>query len=235
MLTKQKAIETAKIFIDKGAVFITKPENLYQKLKNIDAFIFDWDGVFNSGRKGSHRTSDFAEPDTMGIHTLRYAYWLIHGKLPYLAIITGQNNESAFEFAKREHLHAVFAGYKNKSIAINECKQHFQLQAHQIASVFDDIIDYPLMTETHVRFLCNRTSSPLFLQTVIAHQLCDYITFSKHPDYPIREISEVVIGFWGNYEQMFFSRFTEKEKYAQFWQLRQSTETQIILNNDSGL
>ncbi|MFN0049068.1 MAG: phosphatase, partial [Cytophagales bacterium] len=209
--TKDQIKETTEIFESLGGQFITPSIELSKKIGKIKGFIFDWDGVFNDGRKGGAKTSDFAEPDSMALHTIRYAYWLKFGQLPLIAIITGQNNQTAFEFAERERLNVVFAGYRDKFEPIELLKTEFGIKHSELASTFDDIIDYPLMVSTEVRFLCKRNASPLFTKYVIENKLCDYITYSEQPNFPVREISELIIGMLGNYEEMFASRFNNKE------------------------
>ncbi|TAF73234.1 MAG: hypothetical protein EAZ53_13315 [Bacteroidetes bacterium] len=59
------------------------------------------------------------------------------------------------------------------------------------------------------------------------NKLCDYITYSQQPDYPVREIAELIIGLGGKYDDMLISRFKEKEQYMQFWNTRQAVETKI--------
>jgi 3-deoxy-D-manno-octulosonate 8-phosphate phosphatase (KDO 8-P phosphatase) len=230
LFSNDKIKETASIFENLGGQFIAEPLVLAKKIKQVKAFIFDWDGVFNDGRKGSGKVSDFAEPDTMALHTIRYAYWKLHGELPIIAIITGQHNEAAFELANREHLTIVFAGYKNKFEPIEILKKEFDLENNQLASTFDDIIDYPLMVSSDVRFLCKRSASPLFTKYVTENKLCDYITYSEQQSYPVREISELIIGMLGIYDETFISRFRDKDQYATFWDLRQSVETKIFKN-----
>lgn len=230
---KDKIAETAQIFESLGGKFITDPQDLGKKLTHIKGFIFDWDGVFNDGRKGAGKTSDFAEPDSMALHTIRYAYWLKFGEMPLIAIITGQNNQTAFELAEREHLNAVFAGYKDKFEPLELLKTEFGLKKNELASTFDDIIDYPLMVSTEVRFMCRREASPLFTKYVIENKLCDYLTFSLQQHCPVREISELIIGMLGIYDEMFISRFKNKERYAEFWNLRQAGKTKIYTNEKS--
>jgi 3-deoxy-D-manno-octulosonate 8-phosphate phosphatase (KDO 8-P phosphatase) len=227
---KDQILNTAALFEDLGTQFVTPPQVLANKLKNVSAFIFDWDGVFNDGFKGIQSHSNFAEPDAMALHTLRYAYWRLHGKLPIIAIITGQHNESAFQLAEREHLPLVLAGFRNKFEALDRMKIEFGLNQVEMAAVFDDIIDYPLASSTSVRFLVNRKASPLFKKFFVENQLCDVVTASESGNYAVREISEIVIGLWGNYNDMLISRFKEPEQYETFWNLRQSVKTQIIKN-----
>ncbi|TAG52322.1 MAG: hypothetical protein EAZ27_12445 [Cytophagales bacterium] len=222
------ALKAAKVFEENGGQFITPSKVLFNKLQNIHCFIFDWDGVFNDGRKSVETSSNFAEQDAMALHIIRYAYWKKYKKLPLIAIITGADNETAYSFAKREHLSVVFAGYKDKFQALELLRKDYSVNNEAIATIFDDIIDYPLAIESSVRFLVKRSASPLFMNYFKEHKLCDYITYCEQPNYPIREIAELTIGLWGNFDDMLISRFKEKETYAKFWDLRQSVETKIF-------
>jgi len=82
--------------------FITEPKLIASKLSNIKAFIFDWDGVFNSGDKQANGGSSFSEVDSMGTNLLRYSFFLKNNRLPICGIISGEKNESAFYFSSRE-------------------------------------------------------------------------------------------------------------------------------------
>lgn len=222
------ALKAAVVFEQNGGQFVTPAKVIFNKLQQIHCFIFDWDGVFNDGRKSKETSSNFAEQDAMSLHIIRYAYWKKYGKLPIIAIVTGADNETAYSFAKREHLTVVLAGYKDKFESLDILKKEYNVANANIASVFDDIIDYPLAASSEVRFLVKRNASPLFMNYFKTHNLCDYITYSEQPNYPVREIAELIIGLWGNFDEMLLSRFTDKENYKKFWQLRQSVETKII-------
>ncbi|MDX2195297.1 MAG: phosphatase [Cytophagales bacterium] len=226
--SKDIIAETAQMFTQLGGEFIIPPTDLAFKLKNIKCFVFDWDGVFNDGIKAIEKTSGFAEVDSMGVHIIRYAYWRLHGVLPIVAIITAQDNKTGLHFAEREHLTAAFAGFKDKSEPLQALQEQYALQKHEIATVFDDIIDYPLAVGSGLRFMIRRNASPMLKQYWVNHKLCDYITGSEQPHFPVREVCELVIALWGNYDDMLISRFTDKETYAKFWNERQSVQTKII-------
>ncbi|MFM7838489.1 MAG: hypothetical protein ACKO6K_02890, partial [Chitinophagaceae bacterium] len=51
--------------------FITSLPHLQEKLSNVRAYVFDWDGVFNEGFKNEQGSSAFSEIDAMGINLLR--------------------------------------------------------------------------------------------------------------------------------------------------------------------
>jgi len=115
-----------QIFKDLGAEIIASEAKLSQVAKNLEAFLFDWDGVFNSGSKSNNQSSGFSEVDSMGINMIRFAYWLKSGKIPFTAIITGEQNPAAFELAQRERFQAVFFKIKHKPDAL----VHIQLEQH---------------------------------------------------------------------------------------------------------
>jgi len=223
--------EVAEQFEHIGGRFVTPAAEISIRLKKIKAFIFDWDGVFNDGIKGHEKSSGFSEADAMALHILRFAYWRLTSAVPVIAIITAQKNESAVKFAEREHLTRVYYNFKDKYLPVESICKDYGFQKENIASVFDDIIDYPLAMTTNVRFLINRKSSPLFKSYFINNNLCDYITGCESPQHPVREICELIIGLLGIYDEVLISRFTEKEKYQQYWTARNQNSTQLIAFN----
>lgn len=234
LFVKDRISETIELFKNIGAQFVIPPADIASKIKNIHAFVFDWDGVFNNGKKGAEKTSDFSEVDSMGIHILRYCYWRKHGKLPIVAIITGAHNDSAIKFAERDHMTAVFTHYKDKSQALEILKKEYKIKSSEIATVFDDIIDYPLAIDSGLRFLIKRNANPLMNKYFIDNKLCDYVTGNEQPNTPIREICELIIGLQGSYEETFITRFTEKEKYLKFWNERQDLKPKFY-THEKGL
>lgn len=223
-----KVNEIASHFEHMGATFVIPPIQIANRLKNIKAFVFDWDGVFNDGIKGHDRSSGFSEADAMALHILRYAYWRTTGQVPVIALITAQKNESAVKFAEREHLTRVYYNFKDKYLAVEMLSKDYGFTKEDIATTFDDIIDYPLSMTSNVRFLINRKASPLFKSYFIKHNLCDYVTACESPNHPVREICELVIGLLGIYDDVLITRFSEKEKYQEFWKARNEKPTELI-------
>ena len=64
------------IFENLGAEFLLPQYKIAEKLQNIKAFVFDWDGVFNKGEKNATISSSFNEVDSMGTNLLRFSYFL---------------------------------------------------------------------------------------------------------------------------------------------------------------
>ena len=85
-----------------GGKFVTPINDIKNKLSQIKAYIFDWDGVFNNGEKSANGSSKFSEVDSMGTNLLRYSHFMKTKQLPLTAIISGEKNETAFYFCQRE-------------------------------------------------------------------------------------------------------------------------------------
>jgi 3-deoxy-D-manno-octulosonate 8-phosphate phosphatase (KDO 8-P phosphatase) len=219
-------------FTAAGGIFVTPAEELIQKLAECRAVVFDWDGVFNAGRKGHTSTSGFAEVDSMGTNMLRYGLWRRQGELPYTAIITGENNESAIGFAEREHLTAVYTGIRSKQHVIEHlCAEH-ELKPAQIACVYDDINDLPMAEVCGLRLRVDSPASPMFADYVERHDLCDYVTGAKSGGYPVREICELLLGLLDAYDDVVTSRVAFDAEYNQYLEARQSVVTACYGGSD---
>jgi len=133
--------EVVSKFSQMGGTFLVSENEIAQKLLQINAFIFDWDGVFNNGIKSFERGSVFSEADSMGINMLRFCYWRIQGKVPFVFIITGENNKSAINLAEREHFNAVYSRFGNKKLAMEQISEKYQLSFDKMMFVMDDILD----------------------------------------------------------------------------------------------
>ena len=107
-MTTESEIE--RRFQGLGGVFLTPAAAMAARLPVIRALLYDWDGVFNIGMKGESIRSSFSEPDSMGSNMLRYALWRAQGRMPVCAIISGEYNPTARQFAMREHFHEVYTG-----------------------------------------------------------------------------------------------------------------------------
>jgi len=187
-----------------------------------------FDSVFNDGVKAHEKGSPFSEPDSMGLNMLRFSYWLIHGKLPFVAIITGANNLSALDFAKREHLHAVYLNVKNKRETISEFAQNHNINIQQTAFVFDDILDLSAAEICQLAFCVKRKASPLFEAFIKEYNLCDYISAHEGGQHAIREITELIIGMNGNFEETLKKRMAYEGDYKQYLSNRNQVEVNFV-------
>ena len=215
-----------------GGRFVTPAGELTDKLGDCRAVVFDWDGVFNAGRKGVTASSGFSEADSMGTNLLRYGLWRTLGELPFTAIISGEDNASAIAFAEREHLTATYTGIRRKQDVIAHLCTENGLQARQIACVFDDVNDLAMAEVCGLRFMVRRDASPMFAEYVETHGLCDYATAAASGGNPVREICELLLCLMDNYDDVVDSRVASDDDYETYFDTRQSIVTHCYTRDD---
>jgi 3-deoxy-D-manno-octulosonate 8-phosphate phosphatase (KDO 8-P phosphatase) len=211
----------AEQFAGAGGRFVTPIEELAARLEGCRAIVFDWDGVFNDGRKRESTGSGFTEADSMGTNMLRYGFWRRSGTLPYAAIISGEDNESARTFAAREHFDAAYTGMRDKQQVIDHVCGERDLEPAQIACVFDDINDLPMAAVCGLRFRVGRTASPLFSSLADAQGYSDYVSGAAGGAFAVREICELMLGLMGCYGEVIQSRKNFDARYQAYFALRQ--------------
>ena len=212
-----------------GGEFVSSPFFIKKKLHKIKALIFDWDGVFHSGYKNESGSSSFSESDSMGINMLRFGLYLEHNnQLPFTAIITGENNKTAFYWGKREHLEGVFFKIKNKVELLPHLKETYNINPEEILFVFDDILDLSLAEQCGLRMLIQKKANPLFIQYCINNKLCDYVTASSAEEHALREISELTLSLLGRFEETIEKRMEFTGDYQPYITKRNTIPTGIF-------
>ncbi len=228
----QNLDQLQKMFYEQaGGEFIIPPAELAERLNTVKAFLFDWDGVFNNGFKQGEQGSGFSEADSMGTNLLRFGYWLQHNQLPFVGIVTGEQNPSAIALAKREHFDALYFKTRNKQQALDHLAQQ-GIAAEQVAFCFDDVLDLPIATACRSRFLITRKSSPLFNEYLKKHQLADYISGQSGGDHAVREVCELILGLAGQYDNVVKHRSTFSNEYQTYLQQRNSGDTAMYTVQD---
>jgi len=217
-----------KIFEDAGGNFLNSYPWFVTKASHVKAFLFDWDGVFNSGAKGEGVSSGFTESDSMGLNMLRLSYWMTNSQMPVVGIITGQNNQSAIYLARREHFGAVYHGFLNKRKAFEHFLAEHKLEASQVAYVFDDILDIAIADVCGLRIFVNNNGSPLFENFIKENNLADYITANKGNCNAVREACELIIGINGNYNETIKERISYNLLYEKYIAERNSIITDFF-------
>jgi 3-deoxy-D-manno-octulosonate 8-phosphate phosphatase (KDO 8-P phosphatase) len=226
--------EIKKKFTKNGGVFITTPAKIAFKLKNIKAFIFDWDGVFNNGEKDEKGSSTFSEIDSMGPNLLRFAYWIKTDKLPVTAILSGEQNSAAFYLSKREHFTSCYYKIANKALALEHFCTQYNIKVGEIAFVFDDVLDLTVSRVVGLRIFINRqaSASPLFDNFVRKNKLADYITASGSGNFAVREACELMIGLQGIYNKVVTERMNYTSSYKKYTDLRNLIPTSFFTTQD---
>lgn len=215
--------------------FVSSAPTIKQKLKQVKAFVFDWDGVFNDGRKNIDGHSGFSETDSMGVNMMRFSFYLQHKRPPVTAIITGENNELAFSFAKREHLNHVYYKTAHKENALMHlCEQH-RISPADVLFVFDDVLDFSIAKLAGVRFMIGRSANPLLREFAAERRLVDYITKHSGNENGVREVSEIVMSMSNNYEVALELRMKYAEAYKDYLTLRNQTVTEFFTAKENGI
>jgi len=215
-------VEIGARFEQQGGTFVQSPDAIAARLQQIRALVFDWDGVFNKGEKAQGLSSGFSEADSMGINMLRYVFWRRDGHLPIAAIITGERNPSAEQFAQRERFHSLYQGVKDKGRAMASFRRRHGLEPAEIACVFDDINDIAMAADCGLRILVRRKASEMLRDYLVSSGRCDYVTASESGGYPVREAAELMMGFSGRFEEVVASRCANDEAYRAYLVARQA-------------
>lgn len=218
------------LFTEKGGYFSRPFLAFQERLAPIKAYIFDWDGVFNDGVKNGTDGSLFSEVDAMGTNLLRFGHWLSKGTLPIVAIITGEENPAAKHLANREHFHSIYFKTSNKLVAFQHFLAAHKLQPHEVAFVFDDVLDLGVAAQCGLRLAIRHDSAVLFQQHLKENQLAEYI--SSGGDHGVREVCELVLGTTNRYEEVVVLRSTFDASYRQYLDVRQQVPTSVFTLRD---
>jgi len=216
-------------FVNLGGTFLTPADLIKSSLANIKAFVFDWDGVFNDGRKTSETDSTFSETDSMGINLLRFDYWLRNKQFLRIFILTGMKNQSAIEFSRREHFDGIFLNSKNKIEAFESICNNHKIAAKEITYVFDDVLDIEVAKLSGLSFCVGRKSNPLLLNYIKQNKICNYISAFSGENHAVREICELSIGLSGDYNRTLELRVRYKGEYEEYLNKRNSIDTDVVL------
>lgn len=224
--------EVASLFYARGGEFLSPPEEIVDVHANIKGYVWDWDGVFNDGVKFGESGSPFSEPDSMGINLLRFAFWLKHDKVPYVAIVTGEPNSSSVMLAKREHFNAVYYKIKDKRDALAHLTFNSKLENDALAYTFDDVLDLGVAAEVGLCFLVRRNASPMLESYVRAHALGDYITAQEGGKHAVREVCELLMGLENVFDDIITERAAFSPRYQAYLYERNQVETKFYTRDD---
>ena len=221
--------DTYSLFEKTGGLFSIPLDDFIKKITPIKAFVFDWDGVFNEGKKSQNAPSSFHEADSMGLNMLRYGFWLKNEQnLPFCVILTGADNPTARSFAQREHFHGIYSQVKDKASTLEKICQQYTLTPLQVCYIFDDINDLKVAQKVGLRIQVNRPGSPLFHKYTLHNKLRDYLTAQPGGQFAIREVSELLLGMYQVYDQVVASRAGFDGRYSSYWKNRQEVQTESM-------
>lgn len=223
-----------KFFEEAGGKFVSTATDIRGKLSRIEAFVFDWDGVFNRGSKGHGAAGTYSEADSMGTNLLRFSSWIDHGhRLPVMAILTGQEDLTAIDFALREHFNYIYLKSTDKDKAFSHLLKISGIDPEEAAFCFDDVLDLPIAKRCGLRFMVRRNASPLFREYVIQRDFCDYLTGRQGDNHAVREIAELILGLSGNLDLAIHERIEFTGLYQEYLDQRSSQKTEAFILQDN--
>jgi 3-deoxy-D-manno-octulosonate 8-phosphate phosphatase (KDO 8-P phosphatase) len=215
----------SRLYTEQGGVFLSEATEVLRRIDGIKAYVFDWDGVFNTGAKNFQGTSDYNEIDSMGINMLRFSHWLRKKHQPVTSIISGEKNSSSFQLGSREHFTSCYYKIANKTDAFEHFCAANKLKPGEIAFIFDDILDLSIAEKCGLRILINRPGVSMVKNYVIEKHLADYITSATSGHYALRETCEMIIGLTGNWNTVLDERVRFSPVYQTYLQQRNEIET----------
>ena len=196
-------------------------------MKNIKAWIFDWDGIFNDGHKGHDGSNTFCERDSMATNMMRFAHYLRHDEIPFTAIVTGATNPTPKFFAKREHFNNIVPGALYKRDVVQILLNEWGIAPHEAAFVFDDVLDLNVAEIVGLRLQVRYQSSPYLNGFIDEHKLADISTSLSGRDQAVRILLEYCISSLGLINETTLARMHVNETYQTYFNKRQSIETKI--------
>jgi len=211
-----------------GGVLLAEPREIRERLARVRAFLFDWDGVFNDGGKGAG-PSGFTEADAMGTNLLRFGLWSRDdGRLPFVGILTGQDNPAAVELARRERFQAVYRGFLDKEAALEHLARRHGVRPEETCFLFDDVLDLGVAGRCGLRVLVRNGAAPLLARYAGESGLCEYVTGREGGEHAVRESAELLLGLAGLYEDLVRERARHSPAYRRYLALRNDGETEVL-------
>lgn len=201
-------------FVNCGGQFLTSAFNLHEKTKNIKAYLFDWDGVFNDGvALTPEQGSGYSAVDAAGVFLLKLGHQLSHKKRPHLGIITGEINPQAQAFAERLSFDAAYVHTREKSAALDHFAQSLQLKDEEICYVFDDVLDLGVAARVGVRLAVGRLANPILMEYMAENHLADYISACQGQEHAVREFCELLLALQGQHYRAIDERLQRGPAY----------------------
>ena len=214
-------------YLERGGQLHCPEGVLEERIRHIRLLLFDWDGVFNNGHKITGNSSSFSEVDSMGSNLLRYGLYKLHQEMPRAYILSGASNPVAKDFAERERFHGALLNFKDKNAAIDRILEEEQLDIHEVAFFFDDILDLGVAARAGFRVFLGGDHSPSLQQFVRNNELADYSTARPGGHNGLREACDFMLEAVGVYQQVVTDRLGFTQDYQGYWTARQSITTRF--------
>ncbi len=163
--------------------------NYKEKLKHINTFIFDYDGVLTDGTV--YPSVDGEMMRTANVKD-GYALQLAVKKGYNVAIISGGKSESMTQRLKALNIQDVHLGVKNKMEVFHKYMKEKSLEKEQVLYMGDDIPDYHIMQEVGVATCPEDAVEEI-------KSISDYISHKEGGKGAVRDIIQQVLKVQGKW------------------------------------
>ena len=164
-------------------------KNYKEKLHNIRAFIFDFDGVLSNGM-----VYVMADGEQVRATNVKDGYALHYAlKKGYkIAVISGGFAESMRMRFREFHGMEMYLKVSNKIEVFNQYLEKYGLKPEEVLVMGDDIPDYPMMKLAGVK--CCPANASIEIQ-----ELADYISIRNGGDGAVRDVIEQTMRLQGTW------------------------------------
>ncbi len=219
-------------FVDIGGHFLTSAFDLREKMENMKAIVFVWDGVFNGGHKDITASSNYSVVDTTGVDLLRYGYFLANKSMLKVAVMSDTDNLLCLQLAKKEHYDNVYLNVANKEEAIRHfCNKH-DINPDEVIFVYDDVADLKVAEHMGIRLAVGRLSSPLFVEYVERNHLADYISTCQGNEHAVRELMELLLALLDQHFNVIDHKNEHRQNHHDYLTRKAMIET--VTNKSAG-
>jgi 3-deoxy-D-manno-octulosonate 8-phosphate phosphatase (KDO 8-P phosphatase) len=105
------------------------------------------------------------------------------------------------------------------------CKQH-KVTPDEVLFVFDDILDLDVAAQVGVRMMVSRRANPMVIKYATDRNLADYLTACDSSNHALREVTEMLIGLTGKYDETLDDRISYNEHYRKYITTRNTIPTE---------
>lgn len=163
--------------------------NFKERLNNVNAFVFDVDGVLTDGKlyltNGAEPGRTFYNKDEYAIQqAVKHGY--------FVAVLTRGKNESVRERLLYLGVHAVYMQSMDKTESFKDFLITFDLQAETVLYMGDDLPDMPVLEACGVPACPADAASEL-------KSFCPYVSPFKGGNGCVRDVIEQVLRLHGKW------------------------------------
>lgn len=216
-------------FVDIGGHFITSAFDLREKLPDIKAVFFDWDGVFNSGHLDTTSASGYSLIDAQGVESMRFGFFRSQQRMLITGVVSEVNNMGCKKWADAFHIHNVYLNGGDKQKVFNKFCEAHSLSPSEVIFVYDDVQDLSTAAQSGISLAIGRLGSPLFLEYVEHHRLADYISSCQGNEHAVREVSELILSLLGQQFEVLDHQEKLKTDKADYQARRNSIKTELTI------